>query len=120
MCLTHLNTKRLTGKNIDVLIRFSSFALCLQKLACALNERVVLPQHIQPYVFTNLSWDNIDRLEATVTGAGKRFQDAGLGDLCVESGILAGGSVAGVFEGKAYKRGVRVHKCVLEALLCMI
>ena len=28
---------------------------------------------------------------------GKRFQDAGLGDLCVESGILAGGSVAGVF-----------------------
>ncbi|KAL8590114.1 hypothetical protein ACOMHN_034344 [Nucella lapillus] len=25
--------------------------------------------HIQPYVFTNLSWDNIDRLEATVTGA---------------------------------------------------
>ncbi|KAL8594843.1 hypothetical protein ACOMHN_016084 [Nucella lapillus] len=76
--------------------------------------------HIQPYVFTNLSWDNIDRLEATVTGAGKRFQDAGLGDLCVESGILAGGSVAGVFEGKAYKRGVRVHKCVLEALLRMI
>ncbi|KAL8606728.1 hypothetical protein ACOMHN_018762 [Nucella lapillus] len=51
---------------------------------------------------------------------GKRFQDAGLGDLCVESGILAGGSVAGVFEGKAYKRGVRVHKCVLEALLRMI
>ncbi|KAL8570914.1 hypothetical protein ACOMHN_023587 [Nucella lapillus] len=76
--------------------------------------------HIQPYVFTNLSWDNIDRLEATVTGAGKRFQDAGLGDLCVESGILAGGSVAGVFEGKAYKRGGRVHKCVLEALLRMI
>ena len=51
---------------------------------------------------------------------GKRFQDAGLGDLCVESGILAGGSLAGVFEGRAYKRGVRVHKCVLEALLRMI
>ncbi|KAL8621264.1 hypothetical protein ACOMHN_008089 [Nucella lapillus] len=31
----------------------SDTALCLQKLACALNERVVLPQHIQPYVFTN-------------------------------------------------------------------
>jgi len=50
---------------------------------------------------------------------GKRFQDAGLGDLCVESGIPAGGSVAGVFKGRAYKRGVRVHKCVLEALLRM-
>ncbi|KAL8619632.1 hypothetical protein ACOMHN_019687 [Nucella lapillus] len=85
-----------------------------------LNYRAGKLKHIQPYVFTNSSWDNIDRLEATVTGAGKRFQDAGLGDLCVESGILAGGSVAGVFEGKAYKRGVRVHKCVLEALLRMI
>ena len=51
---------------------------------------------------------------------GKRFQDAGLSDLCIKSGILAGGSVAGVFEGKAYKRVVRVHKCGLEALLCMI
>ena len=47
-------------------------------------------------------------------------QDAGLEDLCVESGILAGGSVAGAFEGRAYKRGVKVHKCVLEALFRMI
>ncbi|KAL8611826.1 hypothetical protein ACOMHN_041288 [Nucella lapillus] len=51
---------------------------------------------------------------------GKRFQDAGLSDLCIESGLLAKGSVAGVFDGRVYKRGVRVHKSILEALICMI
>ena len=30
---------------------------------------------------------------------GKQFQDAGLRDLCVESGAIAEGSVAGVLEG---------------------
>jgi hypothetical protein len=44
-------------------------AICLRKLAGALNDRVVLSENVQPYVFTNLSWDNIDRLEATLTGA---------------------------------------------------
>ena len=35
-------------------------ALCLQKLATNVNEHIVLPASIQPYVFTNLAWDNID------------------------------------------------------------
>jgi hypothetical protein len=51
---------------------------------------------------------------------GKRFQDAGLGDFCIESGILAQGSMAGVFESKSYKKGVRIYKLVLKALLRMI
>ena len=46
---------------------------------------------------------------------GKRYQDAGLRDLCIESGIIAEGSVSGVLEGKMYNRAVRVHKCVYEA-----
>ena len=33
---------------------------------------------------------------------GKRFQDAGLKDLCVEPGVNADGSVAGVMEGCKY------------------
>ena len=33
---------------------------------------------------------------------GKRFQDAGLRDLCVESGVIAEGSVAGVLDGRRY------------------
>ena len=42
-------------------------ALYLQKLAANLNQTTILPGTIQPNVFTNLSWDNIDRLEETLT-----------------------------------------------------
>ena len=45
-------------------------ALCLQKLAATFNQGVVLPSNIQPYAFTNLAWDNINRLEETLTGGG--------------------------------------------------
>ena len=48
---------------------------------------------------------------------GKRFQDAGLTDLCVESQVLAEGSVTGVMEGRRYNRAVRLHKLVYEALM---
>ena len=41
---------------------------------------------------------------------GKRVQDAGLRDLCVESGEIAEGSVAGVLDGRRYNRGVRLRK----------
>jgi len=48
---------------------------------------------------------------------GKRFQDVGLRDLCVESGVIAEGSVAGVMDGRRYNRAVRLHKLVYETLL---
>ena len=51
---------------------------------------------------------------------GKRFQDAGLRDICIESGILAEGSVSSVIEGKMYNRAVRVHKYIYEALFRLI
>ena len=35
---------------------------------------------------------------------GKRFQDSGLRDTCIESGIIAEGSVHGVLEGRMYNR----------------
>ena len=47
---------------------------------------------------------------------GKRFGDAGLRDLLVESGVLPAGSVASILDGKHYNRGVRVYKVVWEAL----
>ncbi len=43
-------------------------ALCLQQLATDLNHRVALPCSIKPHAFTSLPWDNIDRLEETLTG----------------------------------------------------
>jgi len=36
-------------------------------MAASLNQKVVLPGTIQPNVFPNLAWDNIDRLEETLT-----------------------------------------------------
>ncbi|KAK3747382.1 hypothetical protein QZH41_002637 [Actinostola sp. cb2023] len=51
---------------------------------------------------------------------GKRFQDAGLRDICIESGILAERSVSSVIEGKMYNRAVRIHKYIYEALMRLI
>lgn len=51
---------------------------------------------------------------------GKRFQDAGLRDICVESGVVAEGSVSGVLDGRRYNRGVRFHKLMYEALMRLV
>ena len=48
---------------------------------------------------------------------GKRFQDAGFRDLCIESQVIAEGSVSGVLEGRRYSRAVRLHKVVYKALM---
>lgn len=48
---------------------------------------------------------------------GKRFGDAGLRDVIIESEILGSGSVVGMLEGRHYNRGIRVHKIVFEAML---
>ena len=48
---------------------------------------------------------------------GKRFQDAGLKDLCIESGIVAEGSVSALLKGRSYNRAIRVHKLAYEALM---
>lgn len=46
---------------------------------------------------------------------GKRFKDTGLQDLCVESGVIAEGSVAEVLQGRRLNSCVRLHKLVHEA-----
>lgn len=48
---------------------------------------------------------------------GKRFQDGGLRDLCVEAGVIADGSVAGVMDGRKYNRAVRLHKLLYETFM---
>ena len=53
-------------------------ALCLQKLAIGPTQRVVIPPSIQPNVFANLAWDNIDRLEETPTGKGTSHRVNGI------------------------------------------
>lgn len=45
-------------------------AFCLQKMARASDATVRLPSQIQAFVSTTLAWDNIDRLEETLSGKG--------------------------------------------------
>ena len=53
---------------------------------------------------------------AFMAAIGKRFGDAGLADILIESGIVGSGSVAGVLEGRHYNRAVRTHKVRKEFL----
>ena len=47
---------------------------------------------------------------------GKRFRDAGVQDILIESDIVAVGSVNGVMNGHHYNRSIRCHKLMAEAL----
>ena len=48
--------------------------------------------------------------------SGKRFKDAGLKDVLIQSGVIAEGSVERALSGKMYNRSVRCLKIVYEAL----
>jgi hypothetical protein len=53
-------------------------ALCLQKMALTPDNAIPLPENIQPYINTTLAWDNIDRLEETLSGAGTSHRVNGI------------------------------------------
>ena len=46
---------------------------------------------------------------------GKMFAESGLEDLLVESNVYGSNTVSRIMQRKAYSRGVRAHKLVLEA-----
>ena len=47
----------------------------------------------------------------------KRFSDAGIRDVLIQSGVIAEGSVDRALCGKMYNRGVRVYKLMYEAIM---
>ena len=51
-------------------------ALCLEKMAA--TSEIPLPDNTQPHVSTSLAWDNIDRLEATLSGEGTSHRVNGI------------------------------------------
>ena len=53
-------------------------ALCLQKMAATPGNEVPLPENIRPFVGTTLAWDNIDRLEETLSGGGASHRVNGI------------------------------------------
>ena len=52
-----------------------------------------------------------------LSAIGKRFQDACLRDLSVESGVIAEGSITAFLEGRKYNRAVRLHNIVYVAMM---
>ena len=52
-------------------------ALCLQKVSLA-GGVIALPVNIHPGMFTTLTWDNIDRLEETISGRGTSHRVNGI------------------------------------------
>ena len=53
-------------------------ALCLYKLEAQTENSVAIPKRIQPYLPTTLAWDNIDRLEETLSGKGMSHRVNGI------------------------------------------
>ena len=49
-------------------------ALCMKKMAMTPENAVPLPDNIKPYISISLAWDNIDRLEETLSGGGHRIE----------------------------------------------
>lgn len=48
---------------------------------------------------------------------GKMFQESGLKDVFIESGLYGSNSTMALLQGKSYNRGIRGHKLIMEALL---
>ena len=42
------------------------------------ENAVPLPDNIKPHISTSLAWDNIDRLEETLSGGGKSYRVNGI------------------------------------------
>ena len=62
--------------------------LCLQKMALAHDNEDPLPEKIQSYVQTTLAWDNIDRLEETLSGAWNSHRVNGLPSKPLHFGLI--------------------------------
>ena len=68
------------------------FSNCLQKMALTPDNEVPLPENIQAHVNTTLAWDNIDRLEETLSGAGTTHRVNGI---AAQAALAPGNEQAG-------------------------
>lgn len=96
--------------------------LDLKELVCVFHQALYAkaaditwkqPERFQPIVLRMGVFHTICNFLGII---GKRFLDAGLRDLSVESDVIAGGSVDRGLNGQQYNRGVRLHKRVYKAL----
>ena len=74
-------------------------ALCIQKKAMTPENAFPFPDNIKPHISTSLAWNNIDRLEETLSGGGTSHR---------VNGIAINTSSTNVFE----RYGSRICKCL--------
>ena len=95
----------------------------LEKIAVVVDQALyakateVVWQQQQRFESIQLMMGNFHIICNMLSVIGKLFREAGLRDLAVESGVIAGGSIDRILEGKQYNRGVRLHKLIYEALM---
>ena len=100
---------------IKVALQLKSIAVVLDQALYAKATEIVwkYPDMFKGLVLRMGAFHTVCTLLSII---GKRFQDVGLRDICIESGVIAGGSVSGVLDGRRYNRAVRFQKLMYEAL----
>ncbi|CAK6970967.1 hypothetical protein D5F01_LYC11269 [Scomber scombrus] len=109
----------LQSKNIMTSLHISNMSVAFdQALYCKVIEILWAHRDRFPNIVPRLGvFHTICMLLGVI---GKRFQAAGLRDICIESGAVAEGSVSGVLDGHKYNRSLRFHKIMYEALLRLV
>lgn len=81
------------------------------------NATEIKWKHAEKFQDIILLMGVFDTICTMVSIIGKRFNGAGLKDLCIKSRTIAEGSVSGGFDGRHYNRAVRFHKSTYEVLI---
>ena len=100
--------------------------LKLKSIVCVFDQAIYAKA-------VEIIWKKMDQLKACVIMLGifhllmmylriigKRFKDAGLRDVLVQSEIVAEDSIERVLTGKMYSRAVRCYKLMYEALMRLL
>ena len=100
--------------------------LKLKSIVCVFNQAIYAKA-------VEIKWKKMDQFKDCVVMLGifhlrmmylgiigKRFKDAGLRDVLVQSQIVAEGSIERALTGKIYNRAVRCYKLMYEALMILL
>ena len=91
--------------------------ICVFEQALYAKAAEVIWKQLQQCSHTVLRLGVFHTICTALAVIGKRFENVGLRDVAIESGIIAEGSVGSVLDGKQYNRGVRLHNIKHEALM---
>lgn len=79
--------------------------VCVFYLALYAKAAEVAWKHPENFKDKVILWQGVFHTICTLISViGKRFQDGGLRDLCIESGVVAEGSIGAVMDGRKYNR----------------